>query len=76
MDDSFFGALKGFLQIGIFIGATGFVLALMQPLDSSEFVLSMCSGMFGLIMIVGVIIVLRVIGQRVEEDDYDDAPPA
>jgi len=27
-------------------------------------------------MIVGVIIVLRVIGQRVEEDDYDDAPPA
>jgi hypothetical protein len=75
MDDSFFGVLKGFLRIGIFIGVTGFVLALMQPRDSDEFVVSVCSGMIGLIIITGVIIVLRVMGPHVKKDDYDDAPP-
>ncbi len=74
MDDSFFGALKGFLQIGIFIGATGFVLALMHPTDSSEFILSMCSGVIGLIMIVGVIIVLRMARARDNAHDRDDDP--
>jgi hypothetical protein len=75
-DDSFFGVLKGFLRIGIFIGGTGFVLALMQPRDSDEFVVSVCSGMIGLVMVIGVIVALRVMGPHVEKDDRDDAPPA
>jgi hypothetical protein len=76
MDDPLFGALKGFLRIGIFIGGTGFVLALMQPRDSDEFVVSVCSGLIGLTMIISVIIVLRWMGPHVEEDNRDDTPPA
>lgn len=70
-DDPFFGALKGFLRIGFFIGGTGFVLALMHPVDSGEFVVSVCSGMIGLTLVVGVIIVMRLMGPRVDKDDGD-----
>ncbi len=49
--------LRGFLQIGIFVGGGGFLLALAHPSDSAEFVVSILSGIIGLILVIGVIAV-------------------
>jgi hypothetical protein len=54
-------ALRGFLQIGVFIGVTGFLLALFQPRSSGEFVASICSGVIGMAIVLGVIIVYRFV---------------
>lgn len=51
--------IRGFLQIGIFVGVGGFLSAYFQPRDSGEFVVSVCSGMIGLILIIGVVLVSR-----------------
>lgn len=75
-DDSFFGVLKAFLRIGIFVGGAGFALALMNPRDSDEFIVSICSGIIGLVLVVGVIIVLRLMGPRVDEHDDHEPPTA
>ena len=44
--------LRGFLQIGFFVGGGGFLLALAHPKDSPEFVVSVCSGVIGLTLVV------------------------
>ncbi len=44
--------LRGFLQIGIFVGVGGFLLALAHPPDSPEFVVSVCSGVIGLTLMI------------------------
>lgn len=53
-------ALRGFLQIGFFVGVGGLVLAFLQPPDSAEFVVSVCSAGIGLALVVGVVIVSRL----------------
>jgi hypothetical protein len=51
MDSS---TLKAFLQLGILIGGCSFVMIFMQPPNSPEFVLSVCSSLMGFALIVGV----------------------
>ncbi len=53
-------ALRGFLQIGAFIGVTGLLLALLQSPDSDEFVVSVCSAMIGGVLMVAAAIVIRL----------------
>lgn len=48
--------LGGFLQIGIFVGGGGFLLAWMQPSDSPEYVVSVCSGVVGLILTLATLV--------------------
>ncbi|MGB7339063.1 MAG: hypothetical protein WBC91_09245 [Phototrophicaceae bacterium] len=54
--------LRGFLQIGFFVGGGGFLLALAHPPDSPEFVASVLSGILGLILIIGAIAVSYFLG--------------
>ena len=54
-------ALRGFLQIGIFIAGAGFCSATVQPRDRGEFVVSVCSMAIGIVLIIGVVIALRLI---------------
>lgn len=64
--------LKGFLRIGVFIGGCGLVLALTQTPGTAEFVLSVCSALIGLALVVGVILVSRWVKHfNVEEGDHD-----
>jgi hypothetical protein len=53
-------ALRGFFRIGVFLGFTGLVLALVQPRHSPEFVLSVCSAIMGGALMLGVAIVVRL----------------
>ncbi len=59
MDEQKRNALRGFLQIGIFIGGTGLVLAFIEPRDSPEFVLSVCSAAMGAALVVAVAVMIR-----------------
>jgi uncharacterized membrane protein len=52
-------ALRGFLQLGFFIFAAGLCSAVLQPRESGEFVISICSSSIGLILIVGSVILWR-----------------
>ncbi|MFN8531818.1 MAG: hypothetical protein U0670_24695 [Anaerolineae bacterium] len=54
-------ALKGFLRIGVFVGGCGLVLALVEPRDSAEFVVSVCSALIGTVLVLGVLLVNRKI---------------
>lgn len=47
--------LKGFLRIGIFVGGGGFVLLLLQPPGTAEYVVSACSTAMGLVLVVGAL---------------------
>jgi hypothetical protein len=53
-------ALRGFLRIGMFIGLCGFLLMLVEPRRSPEFVLSLCSALLGGALIVGVVLMMRL----------------
>lgn len=53
-------ALRGAFRLAIFLTVCGFGLALLQPRESGEFVVSICSGMIGVAMIIAVLIVLRI----------------
>ena len=53
-------ALRGFLRIGMFIGVTGLILALIEPRDSAEFVLSVCSAAMGAVLVVAVSVMIRL----------------
>ena len=53
--------LRGFLQIGIFVGGGGILLALYHPTDSPEFVVSVCSGIIGVTLVAGTVILSRVL---------------
>lgn len=60
MDDQGREALQAFFRIGTFVGVTGLVLALLQPTDSPEFVVSICSAVMGGLLMVGVAIMVRL----------------
>ncbi|MCZ7540956.1 MAG: hypothetical protein M5U29_13830 [Anaerolineae bacterium] len=68
--------LRGFLRIGMFVGVCGLVMALVQPRDSAEFVLSVCSALMGGALIVGVVILTRwfVRRERVQGVEEDHGP--
>jgi hypothetical protein len=53
-------ALRGFLGLGLFIGVSGLVLAILLPPDSAEYVISVCSAAMGLTLVALVVIVSRV----------------
>jgi hypothetical protein len=53
--------LKGFLQIGVFIGGLGFVLIFLQSPNSPEFVLSVCSTLIGFTLVLAVVVVKRYV---------------
>jgi hypothetical protein len=55
---------RGFLQLGFFVGGGGFVLALFQPRDSAEFVLSVCSAAMGGFIVVGSLLITRLLKPR------------
>ncbi len=51
--------LKGFARIGIFIGGGGLVLLLVEPRNSPEFVVSLCSTILGGLLLLGVVLINR-----------------
>lgn len=53
-------ALRGAFRIAVFLTVCGFGLALVQPRESAEFVVSVCSGLIGMVMIAVVLIVIRI----------------
>ena len=53
------GFLKGFERIGIFVGGGGLILLLLEPRNSPEWFISLCSVMIGAALIVGAIAVSR-----------------
>ena len=60
MSDPKFEALRNFFRIGMFIGFCGLVLVFVQPRNSPEFVLSICSALMGVALMLGVVIVTRL----------------
>ena len=44
--------LQGYFRIGIFVGVGGVLLMFAQPPDSAEFVISACSGVIGLLLVI------------------------
>lgn len=56
--------VKGFLQLGFFVGGSGLVLALLQPRDSAEFVLSVCSAAMGGFIVAASLIITRLLKPR------------
>jgi hypothetical protein len=53
-------SLRGAFRIAIFITLCSFGVSLLQPRESGEFVVSICSGLIGLAMIGMVLLVIRV----------------
>jgi hypothetical protein len=67
-------ALRGFLQLGFFVGGCGFLMAFLQPPQSAEFIVSLCSGAMGLSVVLGVILFRRYLFDALPEiDDPDDS---
>ena len=56
--------LYGFLSMGVLIGGCGFVLMLAHPPGSAEFFLSACSGVMGLTLGIGALLVGRWMRRR------------
>ena len=56
--------LLSFFKIGLFIGGCSFVLIFLEPHDSPEFVLSVCSTMIGFALMSGTIILLRITAHK------------
>ena len=54
------GALRAFLQLGVFICGCGAVTAVMLPRDSAEFYVSLCNVAIGLALTGGVIAFVRL----------------
>lgn len=54
-----FELLRGFLRLGIFIGGCSLVMVFLQPRDSPEFIVSLCSMSSGLFLIIGVMLIMR-----------------
>ncbi len=51
--------LKGFARIGIFVGGGGLVLLFLEPHNSPEYVVSLCSAILGGLLLLGVVIIGR-----------------
>ena len=52
--------LTAFLRSGIFIAGLGLLLMLALPRESAEFIVSTCSFMIGLALIIAVVVVTRL----------------
>ena len=55
------GFLKGFVRIGFFVGGGGLILLLLEPRNSPEWVISLCSVLIGAVLIVSAITVSRLL---------------
>lgn len=53
-------SLHAFLRFGVFIGLCGLGLAVLQPRNSAEYVVSMCSAMIGGTMILLAVVAIRL----------------
>lgn len=51
--------LKGFARIGIFVGGGGLVLLFLEPRNSPEYVVSLCSAILGGLLLLCVVIISR-----------------
>ncbi len=51
--------LKGFARIGIFVGGGGLVLLFLEPRNSPEWVVSLCSALIGGALLAGAVILSR-----------------
>ncbi len=51
--------LKGFARIGIFVGGGGLVLLFLEPHNSPQYIVSLCSALLGGFLLVGVVIIGR-----------------
>jgi|GEM_PF-979103 hypothetical protein len=63
-------ALQGFLRLGAWLTVCGGLMALLLPRDSGEFVLSVCSAMMGIALLVGTSLLIR---RSVRRDAQDAA---
>jgi hypothetical protein len=52
--------LRGFARIGIFVGVGGLLLLLVEPRNSPEWVVSLCSALIGGALMLAVVIVSRL----------------
>ena len=52
-------ALKGFTRIGIFVGGGGLLLLFLEPRNSPEWVISLCSTIMGSALIIGAVLAIR-----------------
>ena len=66
--------LRGFLRIGMFLGVCGLVMALVQPRDSGEFVLSVCSAAMGGALILGVVVLTRWFVRHEQGNEGENGP--
>jgi drug/metabolite transporter (DMT)-like permease len=69
--DSSFEVLRGFFRIGAFIGVCGLLLALTEPVNSGEFVASVCSALMGLTLMLAVAVVVRLSRRLEDRRDHD-----
>lgn len=78
MDEALRGAVRGFLQLGFFVGGGGLFMLFLQPPNSAEFVLSACSAMMGIFLIVGSVALLRWASRHNVQDERqaDESSPA
>lgn len=58
--------LRGFLQLGFFIGGCGALMAFMIPPERAEFVLSVCSAAMGFSVVGGALALARWMGDPPE----------
>lgn len=54
-------SLRGFFQLGFFIGVGGLCSAYYAEPDSGEFVISICSSVIGLVLIGGAALTWRLL---------------
>ena len=47
--------LKGFARIGFFVGGGGLILLFLEPRDSPQWIVSLCSAFIGGVLILSVI---------------------
>jgi hypothetical protein len=51
--------LKGFARIGFFVGGGGLILLFLEPPNSPQWVVSLCSSILGGVLIIGVVLLSR-----------------
>lgn len=51
--------LKGFARIGFFVGGGGLVMLFLEPRNSPEWVVSLCSALIGAVLILGAVLIIR-----------------
>jgi hypothetical protein len=55
--------LKGFARIAIFVGGGGLVLLLVEPHNSPEYIVSLCSAILGGLLLLGVVLINRFLNR-------------